>query len=849
MTAAVDLGDKVLGQDGSSSAQPFGVCLPACDNSNPCAQGTECSPLHSLQTRQPLGKSVCIPTVGERGTCANQTTCEAGTVCVRYGQAINTWRCQKECSTASCDAKSRCAQASSGDTRQVCKPERKLGQTCFFGHVCEEGAVCVPSQLDDPARCRPSCSKDKPTCLDPQQECRAITTPTGASRYACLQTAGLREACHNGTVCKDPKHLCVGINSTYAACFQPCQTSEECPKGESCETISESSTVTVCRKQVKPGSYFLNLVQCENGGRPVRFREEQPPFCLEDCTSGSILAPDYCGQLSSRTMQDVVHMSDKSALAVGELGVLVYTQDKGKTWKRLPTSDLTSLTAITQGSQPEERWMVDQQGQLWKQTQTQGTNQAPQKIYSISKKPLYGLVVSSESFVVTGEEGVFYAKDPSGSFKLVLSQPMRRAAVRPFSSGESGALMVAVGDKGAIFRSEDNGATWTQATSNTKATLLSVAWIPNALKTGFQWIAVGKGGILLTSSDKGVSWSTVSTSLSQDWNAVGASDQAIVVVGANGALLRWTTEGWKVAVPPPSPNPPTLWGVSVRGLSSIALGVEGIALYSEDGGATWNQATSKLLQCVNTTTPTQANAGACAYRCDPKQNGSDCPPSLPRCDTITTEGKTLTVCMPESRPTGTVGPASPCSPYDGVSKDKLCQPGLRCELTLQGHVCMRPCDPASPQCPPGKECILDTQRKRHFCGTYVAETAPCSPSTGMFCPAGSLCVTNHYTDSSTCSKVIGKKEKQLCLGEQAGQLYCALGLVCVGSASAPYRRYCTKACNWKDKTGCPTGWECLPNQDAVGVCVQRCQSASDTCEVAGLRCRRSFATSPNLYCL
>lgn len=839
----------MLGQDGSSSAQPYGVCLPACDASSPCKGGSKCSPLHSLQTRQPLGKSVCVPTVGEGGSCANQTTCQAGSVCVQYGKTLNTWRCQRECSTASCDAKSRCVQAGSEDTRLVCKPERKLGQTCFFGHVCEEGAVCVPSQLDDPARCRPSCTQDKPTCSNPQQECRAITTPTGESRYACLQTAGLRESCHNGIACKDPNHLCVGINSTYAACFQPCQSSEECPQGESCETISESSTVTVCRKQVKPSSYFLNLVQCENGGRPVRFREEQPPFCLEDCTSGSILAPDYCGQLSPRPMQAVVHTSDASALAVGELGVVVSTQDKGKTWRRLPTSDLPSITAITQGPKAEERWMVDQQGQLWKQTQVQDTHSAPQKHNVISKKPLYDLVVHSNFIVAVGEEGIFHSKDPSGLFKLAQAQPMRSVSLQPISSGVSGTLMIAVGDKGAIFRSEDNGTTWTQSTSQTEATLLSVAWVPDALQAGFQWVAVGKGGVILTSNDKGATWVTVSTPLSQDWNAVAASDKALVAVGANGALLRWTAEGWKVASPPPSPNPPTLLGVSVRGLSSIAVGAEGIALYSEDGGAIWNQATSKLLQCVNTTTPTQANAGACAYRCDPQQNGSDCPPALPRCDTITTEGKTLTVCMPEGRPTGSAGYGESCSPYDGASKEKRCQPGLRCELTLHGHVCMRPCDPSQPQCPTGEECILDAKRKRHFCGRYVSESTSCSPSTGMFCPVGSQCVTHPYADNSTCSKIIGKKEKQLCLGEQAGQLYCAEGLVCEGSASAPYRRYCTKSCNWKDKTGCPSGWECLPNQDAVGVCVQRCQAASDTCEVAGLRCRRSFATSPNLYCL
>src|SRR5438445_275717 len=65
-----------------------------------------------------------------------------------------------------------------------------------------------------------------------------------------------------------------------------------------------------------------------------------------------------------------------------------------------------------------------------------------------------------------------------------------------------GPAIVAVGERGAIVRSEDSGKTWQACASDATATLTAVSF---ALDAERGW-AVGHDALILTTSDRGRTW-------------------------------------------------------------------------------------------------------------------------------------------------------------------------------------------------------------------------------------------------------------------------------------------------------------------------------------------------------
>jgi photosystem II stability/assembly factor-like uncharacterized protein len=108
------------------------------------------------------------------------------------------------------------------------------------------------------------------------------------------------------------------------------------------------------------------------------------------------------------------------------------------------------------------------------------------------------------------------------------------------------ATMVAVGERGGIFRSTDAGATWQQANSGTHATLTAVAFLPD----GRHGWAVGHDAIILATTDAGLTWTRV----------------------YQGENL----------------DDPLLDVCAVDATSLIAIGAYGQYVESRDGGKTWN---------------------------------------------------------------------------------------------------------------------------------------------------------------------------------------------------------------------------------------------------------------------
>lgn len=108
-----------------------------------------------------------------------------------------------------------------------------------------------------------------------------------------------------------------------------------------------------------------------------------------------------------------------------------------------------------------------------------------------------------------------------------------------------GQKSIAVGERGVIIESHDNGGTWQRVASPTTRALSKIVFIDN--KTG---IAVGHGGLLLRTTDGGESWVVIEVEEAGFESFLGASKLSngmLIAYGAFGmyfesddAGLTWT---------------------------------------------------------------------------------------------------------------------------------------------------------------------------------------------------------------------------------------------------------------------------------------------------------------------
>jgi len=92
-------------------------------------------------------------------------------------------------------------------------------------------------------------------------------------------------------------------------------------------------------------------------------------------------------------------------------------------------------------------------------------------------------------------------------------------------------VFAAVGNAGTIFRSTDEGMTWTKSNTGTRGNLLGVAY------GGGVFVAVGSGGTILSSLD-GTNWKGRPSGVTNDLAAVTYGNGHFVAVGSSGVILE-----------------------------------------------------------------------------------------------------------------------------------------------------------------------------------------------------------------------------------------------------------------------------------------------------------------------
>lgn len=146
----------------------------------------------------------------------------------------------------------------------------------------------------------------------------------------------------------------------------------------------------------------------------------------------------------------------------------------------------------------------------------------------------------------------------------------------------AGERLVAVGERGTVALSDDGGVSWRQAAVPVSVSLTNVAFVD-----GTHGWAVGHGGVVIHSADGGASWAVqldgrkaAELSLGAARRMHGESAQHFVADGE-----RLVQDG---------PDKPLLDVHFLDERHGFVIGAYGLALETQDGGATWTPLLERL---------------------------------------------------------------------------------------------------------------------------------------------------------------------------------------------------------------------------------------------------------------
>lgn len=219
--------------------------------------------------------------------------------------------------------------------------------------------------------------------------------------------------------------------------------------------------------------------------------------------------------------------------------------------------------------------------------------------------------------------------DPGGAQERSLPSARATSSLLLDAASVDG-LMVAVGERGHVLLSTDDGLSWTQITVPTRATLTGVfllndergwavghdAVILRTLDGGRSWervyhapeqerplldvwfrdarhgFAIGAYGFFLVTTDGGTSWTERQVSDEDDFhlNHIAVSDTGRLYLAAEAGTIYRSEDGGKSWLSLPSPYQGSFFAtLPLPGDALLVMGLRGHLFRSEDAGSSWEE--------------------------------------------------------------------------------------------------------------------------------------------------------------------------------------------------------------------------------------------------------------------
>lgn len=250
------------------------------------------------------------------------------------------------------------------------------------------------------------------------------------------------------------------------------------------------------------------------------------PAQEEEQAKHAIQAP-----LASRSLALDAAAVDGKLVVVGERGHVLISEDLGTSWQQSDVPTRAMLTAVY-FHDPSLGWAVGHDSVILRTTDG-GTTWEREYWAPEEEAPFFDVWFSdAENGVAIGAYGSYFTSSDGGvSWDF---QPIGDADwhLHQISQAADGRLYIAA-EAGVAYRSDDNGATWTELPSPYEGSFFGVLPLDDDVVLLF-----GLRGHLFRSEDAGESWSPIETgTVAMLTDGIRLTDGRIVITGLGGTLL------------------------------------------------------------------------------------------------------------------------------------------------------------------------------------------------------------------------------------------------------------------------------------------------------------------------
>jgi photosystem II stability/assembly factor-like uncharacterized protein len=283
-----------------------------------------------------------------------------------------------------------------------------------------------------------------------------------------------------------------------------------------------------------------------------------------------------------------VAISGNRAYVVGSAGVLLTSDDRGRTWMRQilrRPSDRSEGTAfdlcgIAMAPGGQVGWIVGEQGTIFKTTDSGKTwNFQPNPI----SNRLFSVAALSPTHACTvGSNGAFSCTTDGNAWSNVDAPSDLSYYDIKFLDDRTGLV---AGEFETILRTTDGGRTWQTIKGGKVASAETAPYFTVAFLNDRQGIAAGQSGVAVQTSDGGATWTDLhlpaQASIYASAQGSGlTSAREVLLAGSHGLLLK---ENGSAEAKADHISLADLTAVAVQGGVAIAVGMNGTVLLSADG--------------------------------------------------------------------------------------------------------------------------------------------------------------------------------------------------------------------------------------------------------------------------